>query len=245
MLSILIFFIIIGIGSFIQAFSGFALGLIIIGLTAVFAPVSIAVAASSIAILTIINGLSVLYWSYRSIHGRIALLLSVGLLPGTLGGLFLLQHLEDTSPQVLRSIIAVTMLGTGVVLLVRTHPWKRVIAGPLSLLVGFFGGILGGLFATPGPPLVYYLYRQPLSSATIRTTLIAVFVMVAGGRTLYEMLLGRLTTEVLLLSLAAVPIVFVTAWLGERLSAHTSSFMLYRFSTILLIVLGTMLLISN
>jgi hypothetical protein len=75
------------------------------------------------------------------------------------------------------------------------------MSGPVSLWVaGVASGLLGGLFATPGPPMVYHLYRQPLDRLVVRQCLFSMFLTCALLRLVMVAWEGGITGASLLVS---------------------------------------------
>ena len=76
---------------------------------------------------------------------------------------------------------------------------------------------MAGMFAAPGPPLVYLLYRQPLSLARIRESLMVVFGLGTGLRLLIVVPTGQFSLFSLQLAAEALPVVFlVTSFAAHR-----------------------------
>lgn len=237
------FLAIIAVGSYVQALSGFALGLIVLGAATVLDLAPIAFTATVINIVSLLNGLWVLHHHYRDVHWKILLLICVGLVPGVAIGLEVLRQLDASSPTVLKNILGCVLLGAGLVLTLKPHPHTKMAKPHWNLWVGLSGGILGGLFSTAGPPVVFYLYRQPLAVLVIRSTLLAVFTASTVSRIAFLGLNQELHSDVLQVGLAAFPVVLATAHFGARHTAHVPPLLMRRFAFGLLMVLGLFLLV--
>ena len=81
---------------------------------------------------------------------------------------------------------------------------------------GVVSGLLTGLFATGGPPLVYHFYRQPMALKTVRDTLVATLAASAFLRLAVVVPTGQFSGNALTLSLLALPLVFGLSWWLER-----------------------------
>ncbi len=241
--SLAAFLAIIAVGSYVQALSGFALGLIVLGTVTVLDLAPIAFTATVINIVSLLNGLWVLRRQHRDIHWKIMLLICIGLVPGVAIGLEILRHLDANSPSVLKNILGCVLLGAGLVLTLNPHPHTTMAKAHWNLWVGFSGGVLGGLFSTAGPPIVFYLYRQPLAVLVIRSTLLAVFAASTLSRIAFLGLNQELRADVLQVGLAAFPIVLATAHFGARHTTHVPPLLMRRFAFGLLMVLGLFLLV--
>ena len=78
------------------------------------------------------------------------------------------------------------------------------------------GGLLGGLFATPGPPMVYHLYRQPLDRMLVRHCLFAMFISCSMLRAIMVAAEGQLNWAVLGWTAVAFPVVTGVTWWNAR-----------------------------
>ncbi len=67
----------------------------------------------------------------------------------------------------------------------------------VQTVTGFAAGSIGGLFSTGEPPLVYHLYRQPISTNVIRTTLLAIFLISSLARIVIVGVQGQINIEVI------------------------------------------------
>lgn len=237
------FLAIIAVGSYVQALSGFALGLIVLGTVTVLDLASIAFTATVINIVSLLNGLWVLHRHYRDIHWKILFLICIGLVPGVAVGLEILRHLDANSPAMLKNILGCVLLGAGLVLTFNPHPRTTMAKAHWNLWAGLSGGILGGLFSTAGPPIVFHLYRQPLAVLIIRSTLLAIFTVSTTSRIAFLGLNQELRSDVLQVGLAAFPIVLATAHFGVRHAAHVPPLFMRRLAFGLLTVLGLFLLV--
>lgn len=240
-----VFLAIVALGSFVQAFTGFALGLIVMGAATALDLAPIAFTAAVISIFAFFNGMWVLRQEHRDIHRKIAAWICAGLVPGVAVGLELLQYLGHAFPGMLRGLLGMVILTAGVILTLKPHPWKTLSRSPWSLAVGLLGGVLGGLFSTGGPPIVFYVYRQPLAIPAIRSTLLAIFVISTLARILFLALRGELTWDMLWMGLLALPVILVTAQLGARLTSRVPALLMRRIAFGLLVVLGVSLLLRG
>nr|WP_312130138.1 hypothetical protein [Diaphorobacter nitroreducens] len=82
--------------------------------------------------------------------------------------------------------------------------------------VGVLSGMLGGLFATAGPPIVYHMYRQPLPASLVRQCLLIMFLGCTLARLALVVPSGGLPWHVLWASAAAAPVVMGVTWLQAR-----------------------------
>ena len=71
------------------------------------------------------------------------------------------------------------------------------------------GGVMAGLYSSGGPPLAYFMYRQPIELNTIRATLLAIFAISTLWRTFVVAVAGHIDSQVLITAATSIPIVIV------------------------------------
>src|SRR5690606_6650945 len=103
-------------------------------------------------------------------------------LVGTIAGAMLL-------PFLLAKSVVWLKFGLGVAVILSSLRLLRIPKDPdaqpgrlVFPLSGLGGGIMGGLFAVPGPPIVYALQRYLPDPRQIRATLVAIFAVIALAR---------------------------------------------------------------
>jgi uncharacterized membrane protein YfcA len=237
------FLALVALGSFTQAFSGFALGLIVLGAVTALDIAPIPFTAGVVSLVVFVNGIAALHGHTKEIETRSLLPILLGLIPGVAVGFFLLSYLDANLPALLRLLLGLIIMVASLTMVFKPHPRKRMSGSLSHLAVGFGGGIFGGLFNTSGPPIIYLLYRQPLDVSEIRATLLSVFWIAATWRAILLMIDGGYSTDMLILALLSVPIVVVTASLGRHLANRLPSLLMRRFAFLLLAVLGAVLIL--
>ena len=104
-------------------------------------------------------------------------------------------------------------------------------------------GLLTGLFATGGPPLVYQLYRQPMGLKTIRDTLVASLAVSSLARLTMVLVSGQFSGNALRLCLLAAPLVFSLSWWLERHPPGWSRQAVLKLVCLLLLLTGIALIV--
>ena len=242
---LLTFVVLATLGSFVQALSGFALGLIVLGSVTLLQLAPISFTAAVISMISLVNGGWVLARHPRAIEWRSVGWTSLGLLPAVGVGLASLARLDSELPILLRHLLGLMILIAGVVLMLRPHPHARP-SGPVStLLSGVAGGLLGGLFSTAGPPVVFHLYRQPWSLSNIRSTLLTIFVLSTLVRIVWQSLRGELVWPMIEVALyCSLPVLLAAHW-GARLAPRIATTRMRRFAFALLALTGVGLLLPT
>lgn len=206
----------VGLASFCQNLTGFAFGLIFVGVAGATGLMNIADAANVACLLSIVNGVS--YMRAYRFEADWALLrpMLISSVLGVFGGVLLLHWLSGNALNGLRMLLGVVIVLCALLLLMQ----KKVLTQPSGQgalwFAGISSGLLGGLFATPGPPMVYHLYRQPLDRLLVRHCLFAMFVTCALLRAAMVAVEGQLNWEVLGWTAVAFPVVTGVTWWSAR-----------------------------
>jgi len=230
--------------AYVQTVSGFALGLIVMGATAVFALAPIPFTALVVSVISFANVLAALRGRWHEVHRPTLGPATLAMIPAVLGGLGLLHWLEAAWLAGLRSLLGGFILGGGLLLMLRPEPRPAPAPRWQAGLWGAVAGLFGGLFSTAGPPIVYHLYREPFGIPAIRATLLAFFALATASRILMTGAAGAIDGEVLVWVAASLPAVLLGTWAGRRFPPHLPDRTLRRIAFGLLALLGLTLLVS-
>ncbi|SDL63222.1 Uncharacterized membrane protein YfcA [Modicisalibacter muralis] len=226
------------LGSYFQAITGFALGIIVLAIMILTGAVTVADTANALSILTFCNVSVVLPQIWRHIYWRGILLMSFGLLPGLIGGVLLLEHLSSSSSVLLRLLVGLLVISSGAFLLLRPRSLSEP-SGAFSFgASGVASGVLGGLFSLPGPPVIYHYYRQPITLTMVRATLLTTFALISAGRLLAVASQSGLTVVSVQIGFLAVPVVAIASWAYTRFPPKLSEHTVRRGAALMLVVMG-------
>ncbi|MBI5461403.1 MAG: sulfite exporter TauE/SafE family protein [Gammaproteobacteria bacterium] len=231
------------LGSFVQALSGFALGLIVLGSVTLLQLAPIPFTAAVISMISLVNGSWVLARHPSSIQWRSVAWTVTGLIPAVGLGLALLAHLDTELPGLLRRLLGLVILVAGLLLMLRPHPHAQASGRFTTLLSGMAGGLLGGLFSTAGPPVVFHLYRQPWTLSAIRSTLLAIFVISTLVRIGWQSARGELHWPMIEMALYCTLPVLLAAHGGAHLAPRIAPQRMRRLAFGLLALTGAGLLL--
>ncbi|HEY9199206.1 MAG TPA: sulfite exporter TauE/SafE family protein [Gammaproteobacteria bacterium] len=237
------FIAIAALGSFVQALSGFALGLIVLGCVTLLDLAPISFTAAVISMISLVNGGWVLARHPRAIQWRSAAWTLAGLVPAVGLGLALLARLDNDMPGLLRQLLGLVILTAGMVMMLRPHPRSQPSGKLSTLIFGVAGGVLGGLFSTAGPPVVFHFYRQPWTLSAIRSTLLTVFVLSTLVRISWQSARGEMHWPMIEMALYCTPPVLLAAQWGARLAPRIAPLHMRRLAFALLAVSGAGLLL--
>lgn len=237
-----IFLSVVFLGSYFQALTGFALGIVLMGYVAIISPFPLGLAASMLTILGLINTVASLGRSgWTQINWVFLRQIALGIVPGTILGLLLLDRLQSSHAELLQLILGITIILAAVSLIVRPRPYSTASSGRSFFITGTLGGLLGGLFGVPGPPLIYHLYRQPVAISAIRTTLLLAFALICLFRLGLETAQGDFNMRVVELTIYSAPVTAFAGWLYVRYPPTFSDTAVRRGSFILFGALGVVI----
>lgn len=114
-----------------------------------------------------------------------------------------------------------------------------------SALTGLLAGLMGGMFSTAGPPLVYKLYRQPLSLPVIRQALLVMFGLSQLVRLGIVLIMGQFTPASIAYAVLALPLLFVVTRYNRRYPLKLSPVAVSRVAAGLLLMAGTSLIATS
>lgn len=229
--------------AYLQALTGFAFGLVLLALSVQLGVLPISDASQLVNCLTLFGALVLLGRGQLTPHWR---LLAWGLLPAlpmVPVGLWLLGVMSGDAVYWLGKVLGgIIVLSSALMLwpprlsaLAGTR-WLRVSAGVLS-------GLMGGMFATAGPPLVLLFYQLGLPAARVRDTLLLVFAGAGLLRLLVAVPTGAFNAGLLPVTLMMLPVYWLANRLGVRTVARVDTAWLRRLVAMLLLASGLAMLV--
>ncbi len=211
------FLLCVAVAGYVQNLTGFAFGLVLLGLVGLTHVASLADVTNVVSVLTLVNAIGLFRASKPQFDREVMPATLAGSLIGVLAGVLLLNWLSDNVVTGLRLLLGVTIVGCAVVLLLDAAALKTRSPVRAFAAFGLVSGVLGGLFSTAGPPLVYHFYRQPMPMRAIRDALVGIFAANAVVRLGLMLLASRITADAVWLGLEAVPLVLAQShWMSRR-----------------------------
>lgn len=194
--------------SVLRGFTGFGFGLAAVPLLSLALPPTRVV--PFVTVLQVLVGLSGLRSAWPITDWRAVLGLGPGLLLGIPIGL---AALTTVPPNGVRLAIGVLIAASVVVL------WRRVSLPPRpSRLVtgaaGLVSGMMNGLASMGGPPVVIYLLASSREAVVVRASSIVYFLFAAIVTAIPMALRGLVDREVLVWSVASIPVLLLGSALG-------------------------------
>jgi hypothetical protein len=226
-----------------QTLTGFAFALLLVGLGGILQLAPVADLANVATVLALVNAAIALRGSAKSLDFRGFRDLTIGMSVGVLAGVLLLEWLSANVVLVLRLLLGLTVLACAAIVLMETRRLQQRSRPPAFVGWGLVAGLLGGLFSTGGPALVYHLYRQPMALRATRDTLVACLAFSSFARLVVVVPTGGFSMNALQLSLLAAPLVFGLTWWLERHPPGWSRAAVLRLVCILLLLTGAGLMV--
>ena len=199
-------------GGFVSGLAGFGTALVALGIWLYAFPPAVAVPL--VLICSVVSQTATLLGFWRLIDFRLVWPFVVGGLAGVLPGVMLVAHAD---PQVFKLSVGVLLLVFPPALHFSQRPLALSFGGrPLDMLVGFAGGVLGGLAGLSGPlPTLWASVRgwgkderRGVFQTFNWSILTAALGLQAGA--------GLVTPEIGWLGLLALPGTILGSWLGAR-----------------------------
>lgn len=245
-LNIVFLLLVFALGSYVQASTGFAFGLIVISSISALGLAPIEVTAFVVSLLSLINSMIGLQGGqWRKANFKAILYFSIPCLPATFLGIWLLAFLGENQLNILKILLGVTIVGSSLMMMLQTNLAKQGSSIPVFLLGGLSSGVIGGLFSTFGPPLTYIMYRQPDTIKTIRITLLLVFAITSIMRLGFVMGTQDVSMQTYLLSAIGFPAVALAAMAARYYPLPISANTMRRFAYAILLVSGVSLMIQG
>lgn len=218
--------------SVLRAFTGFGFALAAVPVYAFFLPPAQAVVLSASLALGI--GIQTLpqYASQVDLGRRWPVFLMT--VPGTLLGAALLQRLDVE--QFRLAIGLLTILAS--LVLARFQPRQRAIGVFWPPAVGLGSGVMNGLFAIPGPPIIVYSMATEAEPARSRAFMIGFFSFSSLLALASYAVWGMLSWQLATLALLAYPAMILGDRLGYRLFARHAGGQYRRIAVVTCLLIG-------
>lgn len=231
------------LAAYVQTLTGFALGLIFMGGVGLTGIIGLPEAAILVSCLTLVNAILVLAKGWRDIAIREFVPTIVSSIATLFAGYWLLGLMATTSIDWLKLVLGGVIIVSSLQLAMKPVQLAQPSSTPSFFAYGAIAGLMGGLFSTSGPPLVYHLYRQPLHPVVIRETLVAVFAVNAAIRLGIVAMSGDMPHDSFWWGLLAVPVVIAFTVAAKRWPPPISHLAMRRLAFLLLFASGLSLAI--
>jgi uncharacterized membrane protein YfcA len=235
------FLVLTGAAAYAQTLTGFAFGLITMGGVGLTGLLSLPDAAMVVSVLTLVNATQMLLKGWRDVAWREFGFVMAASIPLLFIGYRLLEWLAGTRADLLRLILGLVIIVSSLQLERKPEPLAKQSSDGSFFFFGGIAGLMGGMFSTAGPPLVYHFYRQPMALVTVRETLVTVFALNAVFRIGLVVLSGNLPSGSTLTGLLAIPGVMGATYAARRWQPPVSPVTMRRMVFVLLFLSGVSL----
>jgi len=233
-------------GAFVQSVAGFGLALIAMPLVSLVLPLTVAVPAQGVFGATV--ALSVLARHWREMRWRDAAVLILGSALGLPIGIWLL-HIG--APGIVKTALGVILIAYGLFelfLRARLSADAEAAAqnrpsGFGAAIAGFAAGVMGGAYATNGPPAVVYGTLRRWPAPRFKSTMQAFFLVNNVMIVLGHAARGLFTESAATLLAVGLPALAAGLWLGTRLESRVSGPAFRKLVLVLIVILGVSLVV--
>ena len=231
--------------SYIQASAGFSFSIVFVSVATSLGLLPLWQVTELASFLVVVNAAMALVSSPHRPDIRLIVPIILAMVPAIALGVWLL-HVMDTgdTPLALMLLGTVTVLAS-VMLFINLRIRATTSSVVSRLLTGVSAGLLGGMLAAPGPPLVLTLYRQPRPAAVMRVSLLAVLFGFGVIRLISVQMTQYTPLSALTVVLICMPLSLLGAWCGTRFPPALSDRNLRRASFGLLSGVGLLLMIEG
>lgn len=212
----------VAVASYAQAVTGFAFGLILVGIVSSLKLVPLELIATTVSILSIVNGTPALLRSFCQIRLALFLPTAIFAAAAVVIGFELNRQIDPAVVPILKALVGAAVLAASLMLALPVRTSREVSGFFHSAAYGCVAGLMGGLFASSGPPLVYHFYRQPIAAEAVKATLVGVSVVAGLSRLAMSSIHGELGLDSVVLSAQSLPIVATMSWLTSRFAPNVS-----------------------
>jgi uncharacterized protein len=230
-----------GAAAYAQTLTGFAFGLITMGGVGLTGLLSLPDAAMIVSVLTLVNATQMLLKGWRDVAWREFGIVMASSVPLLFVGYWLLEWLAGTRADLLRLILGFVIIISSLQLARKPEPLAKRSNDGSFLFFGGIAGLMGGMFSTAGPPLVYHFYRQPMPLVMVRETLVTVFALNAVFRIGLVVGSGNLPASSDLTGLFAIPVVMGATYAARRWPPPISPVTMRKIVFVLLFLSGVSL----
>ncbi|AHV94893.1 sulfite exporter TauE/SafE family protein [Bordetella holmesii 30539] len=234
----MLFLLAVALATYAQTMTGFAFGLVLLGLSSLAGLAPLPDMSNTVSILTLINALVAIGRNRPQVNWALLRPALISSLVGVALGVAALDLIHGRLSVILQWLLGLTILVCAFMLVMQARQLAQISSRRVFLSFGLVSGLLGGLFSSAGPPMVYQLYRQPLPLAVIHNSLLVLFAANAVVRLSLVTWQGSIHVNTLWMSLEALPVVVILTMLVRRFASAHAIRSVKRMVFVLLIAAG-------
>lgn len=222
---------------FVQASVGFGSALVampfLVGL------LGIRTATPLMTLISITTALILLLYYRTAFNLRIVYRMCVAAVIGVPLGVLLLRHV---SSEIVTALLGVILIAYALYALIGfTLPQLERPAWGYA--AGFLGGVLGGAYATSGPPVIIYGNCRRWERDQFKSNLQGFFIVTSAVSIVSHMIVGNYTQIVWSLLLVALPAILLGLILGIMMDSYINQYRFRQLIQIMLVFLGVSLIL--
>ena len=235
------------LGGFVQTIAGFGSALVAIPLATLV--INVRTAAPAQALMGFVVTLSVLQQNWRGLRWREAGRLIAGSLLGVPLGAIVLKSFPSG---IVTGCMGIMLIGYGLWLVranldaeeasrTQERGWRPAL---WAATVGWIAGILGGAYATDGPPLIMYGTYKRWPKATFKSVLQCCFLVNGISMVVWHGANGLITADVVRASMFALPGAVIGTIAGRYADRSIDHDRFQRLLRALILILGIALFVQ-
>lgn len=226
------------IAQVIYVLFGFGLGLIGVGLLAMFInPITNVVVL--LLFIALPAEIYVICKSWKNISWRGVFLIICGVAVGTVVGTMVLKYGD---PHIILTILGLFLILSGIIFLLMDSDIVVHLPSWCTPLIGILSGLLSGMFSTGGPPLIFYYQLSGMKKHIFRGQLMTLFFLMALVRFTTYSFSGLITTTRFISAIYIFPAILLGIWLGNSIHIQISEKGFRKMVSIALVIIGIILL---
>ncbi|MFD1928316.1 sulfite exporter TauE/SafE family protein [Sporosarcina siberiensis] len=163
----------------------------------------------------------------------------IGSIPGLPIGIFLFLMANATRLKLGISIVILVLT----FLLILKYRIKKT--NRRDYAVGLFSGGLTTAIGMPGPPLLLYFSGTETNKESLRATTLAFYLFIYSASLLTQVFFAGTSKVVWTSSLAALPVLFIGLYIGQRIFAYINQKYFRRITYVILVFTGLYLLLDS
>lgn len=211
--ALLLFLVCVALASVVQHLTAFAFGLVLLACVELLGIVPLSDATNACMVLALVNSFAYFRGDREPLPWAHVKPIVWASTPGVVIAVGMQVWLSANAAQALRLLLGVVVIVGVANLVFGGHVRKEPSRPATSAFFGVLSGVLGGLFSTSGPSVVYHLMRQPFDPRHIRRCLMLIFAVNNGTRLMIVSGTGQFPATSLVLCIIALPVAFaVTTW---------------------------------
>lgn len=235
-MEIFIFLMIILITNIIQGITGFA-GTVLAMPFAILL-LGIEVAKPVLNITTLIACILIVFESYKNIVWKECFKMIAIMFIGVIIGEYIYRIFPVDLLLNIYAIFIILIALKGIFIKQSYDLNEKVLIGVIIL-----AGVIHGMFLSGGPLLIIYAVKKLQDKATFRATLAPVWIVLNSYLLIKQLLSGLISTQVVTLSIFAIPVLIAAIIIGKKLYEHMSQRFFLLLSYILLLISGISLIL--